>query len=129
MSPTLSFAAVAAVALGGAVGSVARYATNVVLASLTTAFPWATLLVNVVGAFLIGVFTRNGAGAGDDLVLRLALTTGLCGGFTTFSAFSIETVALVQQGRAGRAMLYVFVSLALGLGATFLGLTIGRPRG
>lgn len=129
MNATLSFASVLAVALGGAAGSVARYATSVAFAGLGATFPVATLLVNVVGAFLIGLFARLFAGMDHDPAVRLALTTGLCGGFTTFSALSMETVTLVQEGRAGRAALYVFASLALGLGATMLGLSLGRARG
>lgn len=128
MNGTASLATVLAVAAGGAVGSVARYLTTLALASVTAAFPYATLLVNVVGAFLIGVFGRVFSGSDHDPVLRLALTTGLCGGFTTFSAMSAETVALVQQGRAGRAALYVLLSLVLGFGATAIGLMVARPR-
>jgi CrcB protein len=117
-----------AVAIGGAVGSVARYLTTLVLAPWAAAFPIATLGVNVLGAFLIGLFARLFGGPDADPVLRLALTTGVCGGFTTFSAMSAETVTLVQQGRAGRAVLYVLLSLVLGIGATALGLIIARPR-
>jgi fluoride exporter len=129
VNSAVSFAAVVAVAVGGAAGSVARYLTTVALAPLAATFPVATLLVNVVGAFLIGLFARILPVSEQDQLLRLALTTGLCGGFTTFSAFSAETVTLVQQGRAGRAALYVLVSLVLGFGATALGLSFGRTRG
>lgn len=121
-------AIVLAVALGGAVGSVARYLTTLAFAPVAAAFPFATLVVNVVGAFLIGVFARLFGGTEADPVVRLALTTGLCGGFTTFSAMSAETVTLVQQGRAGRAALYVLLSLVLGFAATAAGLMIARPR-
>lgn len=127
--PGVSFAAFAAVAIGGAVGSVARYAATVAMSGVTVAFPWATLLVNVVGSFLIGLFARIFTGSDSDPMLRLALTTGLCGGFTTFSTFSAEFITLVQQGRTGRAALYAAVSLALGFGATALGLSFGRVRG
>lgn len=129
MSQSPSLMTVLAVAVGGAVGSVARYVVTVAWSTTTTPFPAATLLVNVVGAFLIGVFTRLFTSPEHDPVVRLALTTGLCGGFTTFSAFSAETIALVQQGRAGRAAAYVLLSLGLGFGATLLGLSLGRARG
>ena len=129
MTSPASAAAFVAVAVGGAVGSVARYAATLALTPFGAAFPWATLLVNVTGAFLIGVFSRLFAGGDSDPVVRLALTTGLCGGFTTFSAFSAEVVTLVQQGRTGRAALYVVVSMLLGLGATAVGLSVGRTRG
>ena len=128
MNNSASFATVLAVAAGGAVGSVARYLTAVALAPQTTAFPWATLVVNVIGAFLIGLFARFFGATDADPVLRLALTTGLCGGFTTFSAMSAEVVTFVQQGRMGRAALYVMMSLVLGFGATALGLLVARPR-
>ena len=128
MNPIASLSTVLAVALGGAVGSVARYLATLAFAPVAVAFPFATLVVNVVGAFLIGVFARLFGGAEADPVLRLALTTGLCGGFTTFSAMSAETVTLVQQGRAGRAAMYVLLSLVLGFGATALGLMVARPR-
>jgi fluoride exporter len=121
-----SVAALLAVALGGAAGSVARYVTTLALTPLTTTFPYATLLVNVLGSFLIGYFSRVFSTPEHDPVMRLALTTGLCGGFTTFSALSAETVTLLQQGRTGRAMTYIALSLALGLGATALGLMAGR---
>jgi fluoride exporter len=121
-----SVAALLAVALGGAAGSVARYVTTLALTPLTTTFPYATLLVNVLGSFLIGYFSRIFSIPEHDPVMRLALTTGLCGGFTTFSALSAETVTLLQQGRTGRAMTYIALSLALGLGATALGLMAGR---
>lgn len=129
VNPSLSIAAVLAVALGGAAGSVARYLVTVLLATTASVFPYATLLVNIVGAFLIGLFARLFATPDHDPVLRLALTTGLCGGFTTFSTFSAETITLVQQGRAGRAAAYVLLSLALGFGATLIGLGVGRTRG
>ena len=129
MNSAFSVVTVLAVAGGGAVGSVARYLVTVAMTATTTAFPYATLVVNVVGAFLIGLFARLFATPDHDPVLRLALTTGLCGGFTTFSTFSAETITLVQQGRAGRAAVYVLLSLVLGFGATMLGLSFGRTRG
>lgn len=131
MNPVPSFATFLAVALGGAVGSVARFAATVLLTPAAVppaavTFPYATLLVNVTGSFLIGYFSRLFSTPGHDPVLRIALTTGLCGGFTTFSALSAETVTLLQQGRTARAVLYIVLSLALGLGATALGLLVGR---
>jgi CrcB protein len=127
-APPLSALVLLVVAGGGAIGSVARYGVGVLLAPHTTTFPWATLAVNVVGAFLIGVFARLFAAPDADHVLRLALTTGFCGGFTTFSTLSAETVSLLQQGKLARAGAYIAVSLTLGLAATFAGLAVGsRP--
>ncbi|MBY0488465.1 MAG: fluoride efflux transporter CrcB [Gemmatimonadaceae bacterium] len=124
-TPPLSATVLLVVAVGGAIGSVARYGVGVVMAPATSTFPWATLVVNVLGAFLIGWFARLFAAPDADHVLRLALTTGFCGGFTTFSTLSAETVSLLQQGKAGRAAAYIVLSLALGLAATFAGLSAG----
>lgn len=115
-----------AVAGGGAIGSVARYVIGVLLVRAGNGFPVSTLLVNVVGSFLIGLFARLFDAPDHNQVLRVALTVGICGGFTTFSTFSAETVTLLQQGKAGRAALYVTVSLVAGVLATFAGLTVGR---
>jgi CrcB protein len=128
MTPPLSFTVLLVVAGGGAIGSLARYLTAVLMTPVTGTFPWATLIVNVVGAFLIGWFARVFAAPDADHVLRLALTTGFCGGFTTFSTMSAETVTLLQQGRGGRAALYIALSLLLGLAATFAGLSFGASR-
>ena len=122
MMPPLSVSALLVVGLGGAIGSVARYSVGVWLAPVTGSFPWATLLVNVVGAFLIGWLARVFVAPDADHLTRLALTAGFCGGFTTFSTFSAETVQMVQQGRLKSAALYVAVSLTLGLAATIAGL-------
>jgi fluoride exporter len=127
MSSSLAPGAWAAVALGGALGATARYATTLMLTPAAGGFPIATLAVNVLGGFLIGIGVRLLSPDADHAV-RLALTTGFCGGFTTFSAFGLETVTMLQQGRAGRALLYVTLSLVLGVGATALGLAAVRPR-
>jgi CrcB protein len=128
MTPSLSLSALLVVALGGALGSVARYVAGVLFLPASGGFPTGTLLVNVVGAFLIGCFARLTLTTESDQLLRLALTTGFCGGFTTFSTLSAETITLVQQGRTARAALYIASSLVLGLGATALGLFLTKPR-
>lgn len=117
-----------AVALGGALGSVVRYAVGIWLLPVSNGFPFGTLFANVLGAFLIGVFTRIVISSDTDLFLRLALTTGFCGGFTTFSTLSAETITMVQQGRVVKAALYVASTLLLGLAATFLGLLSVKQR-
>ena len=126
MNAALSMPMLLAVALGGAAGSVARYVLGMLLLRASSGFPVSTLLINVVGSFLIGLFARLFDAPDQHQVLRVALTVGICGGFTTFSTFSAETVTLLQQGKAGRAALYVTVSLVLGVLATFAGLTVGR---
>jgi fluoride exporter len=126
MNAALSMPMLLAVAAGGATGSVARYVLGLLLQRASSGFPVSTLLINVAGSFLIGLLVRLFDAPDHNQLLRAALTVGICGGFTTFSAFSAETVTLLQQGKAGRAALYVAVSLVLGVLATFAGLTVGR---
>jgi len=113
------------VAFGGAFGSVARYGVSLAAARLFgLAFPWGTLFVNVLGALLIGVLSARIDPAQEDV--RLLIGVGILGGFTTFSAFSLEAVRLGQHNPS-TAALYVASSLVLGLGACWLGLALGRP--
>ena len=115
------------VAAGSAVGGALRFAIGTALAPRAPlAFPTATLLVNVAGSLLLGVLLRDVPASGEASALRLALTVGLCGGFTTFSTFGYETVRLVQGGAAARAALYVALSVGLSLLAVAAGLAIGR---
>ena len=110
------------VALGAAVGAAARWLVDRSVQSRhTSVFPWGTFVVNVVGSLLLGVLL--GARSSPDLVLVLG--TGFCGGFTTFSTFSFETVVLAGEGRAAVARGYVLASLAAGLGAAYLGWWLG----
>ncbi len=106
------------VALGGAVGSVLRYLTGLALP-----FPYGTLTVNIVGSFAIGVLWVA-------LSLRTEthplLISGLLGGFTTFSAFSLDTLRLIEDGRVAQAGVYVVGSVALSLLACAAGLWIAR---
>ena len=113
------------IAVGGALGSLARYYLSEALAlAFGAAFPWGTVLVNISGSFLIG-FVAGGAGAHGRWIesefARQFLMVGLCGGYTTFSAFSLQTVAMLQAGDVARASLNVAASVALCLLATFLG--------
>ncbi|HTO10342.1 MAG TPA: fluoride efflux transporter CrcB [Candidatus Binatia bacterium] len=116
------------VAAGGALGSALRYVVaTAALTWLGPSFPWGTLAVNLVGAFLIGLVQQL---ATEALVLgeetRLFLTTGVMGGLTTYSAFSYETVRLFEAGAAAQAWLNLIVTTAACLGLCFLGLTAGR---
>jgi CrcB protein len=114
--------ALALVAVGGAVGSVLRYLLSLLaVAWLGAGFPWGTLMVNLLGSLAIGVL----GGLGVQGELRLLLVTGLLGGFTTFSAFSLETGALAERS-PGLAALYVAASVGLGLGAFALGWSLAR---
>jgi CrcB protein len=109
------------VMLGGAVGAAARYQIGTL--APRAAFPWATLLVNIVGGLLMGLLVAREPS--DQL--RLLLGVGVLGGFTTFSAFSLETVTLMQRGAAGTALAYVAASVLGACVALWAGLTIGRP--
>jgi CrcB protein len=112
------------VAMGGALGAVARYGVGLGAARwLGLAFPWGTLAVNVIGGLAMGLLAAK-VGPEQE-ALRLALGVGVLGGFTTFSAFSLETVRLMEH-QPGLAMLYVAASVALSVGACWLGLSIGR---
>ncbi len=114
------------VALGGAIGASLRYATGVAITRMVGhGFPVAIITVNVLGSFLMGVFVVAAAHRG---LTHLApfIMTGILGGFTTFSAFSLETVTLFERGQTGLAALYVALSVCLSIGGLFLGLWAAR---
>lgn len=117
------------VLVGSALGGLARYWIGLgAVALLGPRLPWGTLAINVLGSFVIGLFaaatTADGRFAG--LVgLRPFVMVGLCGGFTTFSAFSLQTAELLQLGEPGWALAYVFGSVLLCLLATAAGLLAG----
>ena len=115
------------VALGGALGSVARYACSVgAVRWLGPSFPWGTLFVNVTGSFTIGLLAALVASDGRPLLgadARAFLLVGVLGGFTTFSSFSLETLNLARSGALGPAILNVAGSVALCLAAVSIGFT------
>ena len=110
-----------AIALGGAVGSVARFLVGTFMQRASVDFPYGTLLVNVTGSLLLGFLARSLTDSATSPELRAALTVGLCGGYTTFSTFSLETVALMERGAYARAAAYIAASVALSVAATFAG--------
>lgn len=113
------------VALGGAVGAVARHGVNIGAGRLFgPGFPVGTLAVNVAGSFLMGLLVVVLAGRGN--ALAPLLMTGLLGGFTTFSAFSLDTVTLWQRGQGAVALAYVAASVGLSLAALLVGLAVGH---
>lgn len=116
------------VALGGAIGSVCRYLTGVLMTRLLgMAFPWGTLTVNVVGSFAIGFLTELVARKlNASMEMRLLIVVGFLGGFTTFSSFSLDTLALYERGATAAALAYILVSVTVSLLATFGGLAVGR---
>lgn len=116
------------VALGGAIGSVARYGVGALAAQLLgSAFPWGTLLVNLSGSFLIALVMHIAlAGTAISLELRIFLTTGIMGGYTTYSSFNYETLALINQRAYGLAGLNVAATVVGCFVAGVLGLAAGR---
>lgn len=135
MTSTSSIGPLAAtvnVALGGAAGAVLRYQlgrtmTRILGPQTVSAFPWATLAVNVLGSLamglLAGFLARSGAGQEQ---WRLLIGVGLLGGFTTFSSFSLELMLLIERGQPAAALSYALVSVIAGLGGLYLGLIITR---
>ncbi len=116
------------VALGSAIGGVSRYLLGgLVQRMLDTTFPAGTLLVNVTGSFLIGAIIRYALETPSlTPEVRAFLTIGVCGGYTTFSTFSYETVALLEDGEWARAGVYITASVMLSLMGTFLGFALAR---
>ena len=108
------------VALGGGLGSILRYGSSILIT--TKYFPYATLSINIIGSFFIGIIFA--VSIKDISFLnnwRLFLATGICGGFTTFSAFSLENLALLQNGKYVMALIYITASIVLGIAATWGG--------
>ncbi len=111
------------IALGGAVGSVVRYLLGgAIQRAGGIGFPVGTLAVNVIGGFVIGALAQHYLNTQTSPAMRAALITGFCGGFTTFSAFSLETVGLLDGGEYGKAAAYMLLSVTLSLTATFAGI-------
>jgi CrcB protein len=119
-----------AVAVGGALGSMARFWLTGAMAVLTgPRFPWGTLLINVLGSFVIGLvagFTLTPGRVAMHPDIRIFLMTGVCGGFTTFSAFSLQTLELLQGGDFVPALGYVVGSVVLCVVGTYGGWLLGR---
>lgn len=119
---------VIAIALGGALGAVGRYALSGQITHwIGPGFPWGILLVNVTGCFAMGVIVELGA-----LTLNLSgemrafLTTGILGGFTTFSAFALDSAVMIERGDWASTMVYVAASVLGSIAALFLGLAVVR---
>ncbi len=117
------------VALGSALGGMARYGVSGMVARrIGEIFPWGTLTVNVSGGFAIGLFAALVAAKGahpDDAFIREFLMTGICGGYTTFSSFSLQTLNLARDREWGRAALNIVASVVLCLAAVWAGIAGG----
>lgn len=117
-----------AVAIGAAIGGVSRYYVSLVATErLGDVLPWATLIINVTGSFVLGFLMRFAlASPAASMEMRLLLATGVCGGYTTFSTYSYEAALLVEEGQYERAAAYAFGSVILALLATFAGFVLAR---
>lgn len=118
-----------AVAIGGAIGSVLRYWFVIWFAPVSRDLPWGTIVVNIIGSFAIALFgamTMASSRIEVPEIWRIAFMVGICGGFTTFSSFSVQTFELLRLGMPGRALMNVAVSLFACLAATALGYVIGQ---
>jgi CrcB protein len=114
------------IALGGALGALARYGVDEWVGRRAGAFPFGILVVNVTGAFLVGVAVEALEPRFEHGWLRLALVTGFLGAYTTFSTLSLDTFRLLDRGELDQALANALGTLALGLVAVWLGLRIGR---
>jgi fluoride exporter len=113
--------------VGAGIGGALRHAVNRIPPAMLSSFPWATLAVNVTGCFVMGVIAGYFAHRGESgQSLRLFLTTGVLGGYTTFSAFSLDTALLWERGNVSGAVMYAGASLLLSLGAVGGGLLLMR---
>jgi fluoride exporter len=112
--------------LGAGIGGMARYAIGIAALRLGSDFPWGTFAINVTGSVLMGLFTGWAAARGSSQELRLLVATGILGGYTTFSSYSLEAALLLERGEIGAALLYIVGSVVLGLAGLFAGLTLMR---
>jgi len=110
---------------GSFIGGILRYMTSIFIQNkFPMTFPFRTIVVNIIGCFFIGILFGMSERASISFEARLFFATGICGGFTTFSAFSQETFSLMQRGQFTYAMIYIVASVAIGLFATFAGVSL-----
>jgi len=113
------------VGLGGALGAISRHLVGLgATAALGRSFPYGTLVVNLLGSFMLGALVSWVARVDASPDIKLLVGTGLCGALTTFSTFSVESLQLLEQGHRGAALLNIALNLGLGLGAAFIGMTL-----
>src|SRR5450432_3359271 len=111
------------IALGSALGGMSRFALNVwITEKYGASIPWGTLAINIIGSGLIGLFATTV----KPLPWRQFLMVGLCGGFTTFSSFSLETLTLLREGHSGRALAYIALSVLVCLASVWAGHLAGN---
>jgi CrcB protein len=120
----MSFSTCLLIAVGGALGTLARYLISVAAVPFSHTLPWGTILINVSGSFVIGFFGTLTLGQGRyplPETARLFVMVGFCGGFTTFSSFSLQTLDLMRHGSLTRALINVAASVVLCVGAVAIG--------
>ena len=117
-----------AIAMGAAAGGVSRYyLASAIQQRMGASFPWGTLVINITGSLLLGFLIRYSlATPAISPEVRAMLTVGFCGGYTTFSSYSYETMVLIEDGEIGRAAMYSLGSVVLALVATFAGFMLAR---
>jgi fluoride exporter len=117
-----------AIAVGAAAGGLSRFYLTVAMQErFGDAFPWGTMLINITGSLLLGFIIRYAMATPTmSLELRLMLTTGFCGGYTTFSSYSYETAVMLETGHYSRAAIYSIGSVVISLLATFCGFALAR---
>jgi CrcB protein len=124
----MSFTTCLLVMIGGALGTLARYAVSTLASPISGQLPWGTIIINITGSFLIGLFGTLTLASGRYPVsenTRLFVMIGLCGGYTTFSSFSLQTLDLMRNGAMTRAMANVAASVVLCIAAVALGHAVG----
>lgn len=115
------------IGIGSFLGGIARYLLTVFIQNkFFSTFPYGTLVVNIIGCFAIGIVYSLSEKATINHELKMFATTGILGGFTTFSSFSYESVSLFRDGRYEQAFIYTAASIVLGLGATFAGFILTK---
>lgn len=120
----MSFSTCLVIMIGGAIGTLARYLISLLAMPVSRDLPWGTILINIAGSFIIGFFGTLTLAHGRYPVsenMRLFVMVGLCGGFTTFSSFSLQTLDLLRSGAVVRAMVNVALSVVLCVGAVTIG--------
>jgi CrcB protein len=115
-------------AIGAVAGAFARYGLGTWVSGMQqgkSIFPWGTLLINLTGSLLLGFLMRYLVATPVSREMRLMLTTGFCGAYTTFSTFSYEAINLLMEGQTGEAFLYIGLSLLLGIALCYAGYLLG----
>lgn len=133
---SMSFSTVVVIMIGGALGTLARYLLSVLALPISGSLPWGTILINIAGSFIIGFFGTLTLASGRFPLaepVRLFVMVGFCGGFTTFSSFSLQTLDLLRSGETLRATINIVASVALCVTAVAVGHTVasrfnGDPR-